>query len=202
MTYSFNQAFQRGILQHEGVKHLLCLFAHIQQNCVVRGEKKETGSHQSKASNVHRSNRRIKTNPKHWREQKHVYTSGWTAPKLLSFVLFVSMCVWVCGFLAANTSTHMFSLWEYLQILPISVPIFPQGPIQDMCGCFTWDWQPVKGVFPAFTICAREIGSSRCLAGKIMLGWNQHFLAVFTQGVNWVVRQNGETVHSGADSPQ
>lgn len=37
-TYSLHQSFQRGILQHEGIKHLLCFLAHIQQHCVVRKE--------------------------------------------------------------------------------------------------------------------------------------------------------------------
>lgn len=39
-TYSFHQAFQRGILQHEGIKHLLCLLAHIQQDYVVKRDGK------------------------------------------------------------------------------------------------------------------------------------------------------------------
>lgn len=34
-TYSFHQAFQRGILQHEGIEHLLCFLSHVQENCVV-----------------------------------------------------------------------------------------------------------------------------------------------------------------------
>lgn len=38
-TYSFHQAFQCGILKHEGIKHLLRLLAHVQQDCVVKKRK-------------------------------------------------------------------------------------------------------------------------------------------------------------------
>lgn len=31
-TYSFHKAFQCGILQHQRIKHLLCLLADVQQN--------------------------------------------------------------------------------------------------------------------------------------------------------------------------
>lgn len=39
-TYSLHQAFQCGILQHERIKNLLCLFANVQQNCEMERQRK------------------------------------------------------------------------------------------------------------------------------------------------------------------
>lgn len=40
-THRLHQAFQCGILQHEGIKDLLCLLAHVQQDCVVKQKEAE-----------------------------------------------------------------------------------------------------------------------------------------------------------------
>lgn len=40
-TYSFHQAFQCGILQHQRIKHLLCLLADVQQNCADEKHKRD-----------------------------------------------------------------------------------------------------------------------------------------------------------------